>query len=247
MIHTKANRRPKRGAPLRNWGLLVFASLFALLSAPLSASGVPRLFVFANADMRAHTLEKDLEDLLPGVDVTVFSRIREFEVAMQERPEGALARRVVLESLGLQPALQGHDGGKSTERFVLVAANRQASVSELQGKTLGAVDILGRKNMDDFVSNVLGASAPKLKYVTHERDLLALLQFEAAAAVMTSEKWAELFRSKSEMKLTTSALPNEVSLVAVAFSSPSARSALEGKLVAAAPRLKDKLGVTQWR
>src|SRR5689334_20781587 len=107
MIHTKANRRPKRGAPLRNWGLLVFASLFALLSAPLSASGVPRLFVFANADMRAHTLEKDLEDLLPGVDVTVFSRIREFEVAMQERPEGALARRVVLESLGLQPALQG--------------------------------------------------------------------------------------------------------------------------------------------
>jgi len=208
---------------------------------------VPRLFVFANADMRAHTLEKDLETLLPGVDVTVFSRIREFEVAMQERPEGALARRVVLESLGLRPELQGNDGGKSTERFVLVAANRQATVAELQGKTLGAVDILGRKNMDDFVSNVLGASTPKLKYVTHERDLLALLQFEAAAAVLTSEKWAELFRSKSEMKLMTTALPNEVPLVAVAFSSPSARAALEGKLGAAAPRLKDKLGVTQWR
>jgi hypothetical protein len=227
----------------------VFGLAFALaaISTGLGASVTPRLYVFANADMRAQAFEKQLEAQLPGVDVTVFSRIHEFETALGDRPEGALAQRPVLEALGLRPELQGHAGDRATERYVLMSANAPVSPADLQGKTLGVVDILGRKKMDGFVSSLFGLPSPKLKYVTHERDLLPLLQFNAAAAVVLSESWARRLREKSEMNLRTTPLTSEVGLPAVVFASTQGKSALEGKIRSAGKAFNDSLGVTQWR
>jgi len=205
------------------------------------------LYVFATADMRAQAFEKHLEAQLPGVDVTVFSRIHEFETALADHPEAAIAQRPVLEALGLRPELQGLAGDRATERYVLMAANTPVQASELSGKTLGVVDVLGRKRMDGFVSGILGTPAPKLKYVTHERDLLPLLQFNAAAAVVLSESWARRVREKSEMNLRTSPLTNEVGLPAVVYGSPQGKSALDGKIRSAGRAFNESLGVTQWR
>lgn len=197
--------------------------------------------------MRAQAFEKQLEAQLPGVDVTVFSRIHEFETALADRPDGAIAQRPVLEALGLRPELQGHAGERSTERYVIMSANVPVSPGELAGKTLGVVDILGRKRMEGFVSGVLGTPSPKLKYVTHERDLLPLLQFNAAAAVVISESWAKRLREKSEMNLRTTSLSNEVGLPAVVFASAQGKAALDGKIRSAGRGFNDALGVTQWR
>jgi len=197
--------------------------------------------------MRAQAFEKQLEAQLPGVDVTVFSRIHEFEAALAERPDAAIAQRPVLEALGLRPELQGYAAERATERYVLMSANAPVSPGDLTGKTLGVVDILGRKRMDGFVSGVLGVPSPKLKYVTHERDLLPLLQFNAAAAVVLSEAWAKRLREKSEMNLRTTPLGREVGLPAVVFTSAQAKAALDGKIRAAGRGFNDALGVTQWR
>src|SRR5687767_4308135 len=102
MQHTdKTPTKPGRVARSRRTLLLGLVAVLGALSGPLGASATPRLFVFATADMRAQAFEKHLEAQLPGVDVTVFSRIHEFEAALAERPEGALAQRPVLEALGL--------------------------------------------------------------------------------------------------------------------------------------------------
>lgn len=240
--------RLTRAVGLYRRQLILFVSALAFaLVAPTNAATGPRLYVFASADMRAHTFEKDLESELPGVDVTVFSRIREFEQALLDRPDGALARSPVLQSYGLKADLQGLVGSSATERFVLMSTNTPITINDLQGKMLGAVDILGRKKMDEFVTKILGIPAPKLKHVTHERDLLALLQFDTVAAVLISESWAKLLQSKSEMQLKITPLINEVGLVGISFSSPQARSALEPKVKAASLKFNQTLGVTQWR
>lgn len=227
--------------------LLGLLAMALAVSAPLAASGTPRLYVFATADMRAQAFEKHLEAQLPGVDVTVFSRIHEFETALADRPEAAIAQRPVLEALGLRPELQGHAGDRATERYVLMSVNTPVSPAELAGKTLGVVDILGRKRMESFVGGILATPSPKLKYVTHERDLLPLLQFNAAAAVVLSEAWAKRLREKSEMNLRTTSLNNEVGLPAVVFTSPQGKAALEGKIRSANRAFNESLGVTQWR
>jgi hypothetical protein len=217
------------------------------LSSQLGASGAPRLYVFANADMRAQALEKELEGALPGVDVTVFSRIRGFETALSERPEGLMARKPVLDALGLKTELQGQRGGRSTEPFVLLSRNAALSPAQLNGKTLGAVDILGRRNMEEFVSGLLGGAQPKLKHVTHERDLLALLQYDAVDAVITSRAWAQRLQEKSEMNLKTTPLSKEVGLPAVAFATGQARGVLEDKIKSAGNEFNQALEVSQWR
>lgn len=227
--------------------LLLLGCLTLALSAPLSAASTPRLYIFVSADMRANAFEKQLEAELPGVDITVFSRIREFTVALGDQPEAVLAQRAVLEAHGLNIDLQGYNGSRATETYVLISAQAPIRPDELQGKTLGAVDILGRKNMESFVGQVLGSAAPKLKYVTHERDLLPLLQFDAAAAALTSETWARRLRTKSQMDLKTFPLSQEVGLPAVTFTTNQGRSALEAKLKSARASFNQALGVTQWR
>jgi len=242
-----SHRAKQPASQCRRVFLLGLLGLTAALSAPLGASGMPRLYVFATADMRAQAFEKQLETQLPGVDVTVFSRIHEFETALADRPDAAIAQRPVLEALGLRPELQGHAGDRATERYVLMSANTAVAPTELAGKTLGVVDILGRKRMEGFVSRVLGTASPKLKYVTHERDLLPLLQFNAAAAVVISETWAKRLREKSEMNLRTTSLGTEVGLPAVVFTSAQGKAALEGKIRSGSRVFNEALGVTQWR
>jgi hypothetical protein len=249
-MHHSADKSPARSglvASRRTTILLSVVALLGVFSGSLGASVTPRLYVFATADKRAQAFEKHLEGQLPGVDVTVYSRIREFESALADRPEGAIAQRPVLEALGQRPELQGFAGERATERYVLMAANTPVQPSELSGKTLGVVDVLGRKRMEGFVSGILGTPAPKLKYVTHERDLLPLLQFNAADAVVLSESWARRVREKSEMNLRTTPLSNEVGLFAIVYGSSLGRSVLDGKIRAAGRAFNESLGVTQWR
>jgi hypothetical protein len=219
-----------------------------VLVGTLGASSKPRLFVFANADIRPRALEQELEATLPGVDVTVFGRIRGLMRAVEEEnPDAVLARRPVLESMGLGVGLQGYAKGSPTEQYVLMATGRELSPGQLQGKTVGAVDIFARQDMPGFVAKVLGVPSPKLKHVTHENDLLPLLQFDAVAAVILAARWERLLRSKSELDIRSLPLKEQVGLAAVAFRTSNGRSEIERSLKAAGQQLNSRLGVDQWK
>ncbi len=232
---------------LRRYLFLCLAWALIVLSAPAGAAPPLRLFVFASADMRALALEKYLGSQLPGVEVTVFGRIRGFQAALAERPDGVIARSVVLESFGLEPELKGYNGSSPTEPYVLASVGKPVTPSQLAGKTLGVVDILGRHKMDEFVGLLLDGVEPRLKHVTHERDLLALLHFDTADAVVTSERWVKVLSEKTEMNLKTTPIRRQVGLVAVAFPNPGAKGVLMNGVKSAGSGFNRALGVTQWR
>ena len=154
------------------------------------AGAIPQLYVFATTDMRAYAFEQELAAQLTGVEVRVFSRIREFELALkQQSPDAILARPVVLESFGKKVDLRGYRNGRVVEPFVLLSIGTSTSPNELAGSSLGVVSFVDRQAMSAFVTSVLGVPAPHLKYVNAERDLLALLQFGEVRAVVLSQ-WA---------------------------------------------------------
>jgi hypothetical protein len=206
------------------------------------------MFVFATTEIRPHALERELAAALPGIQVRVFGRARELEAAVrQQSPEAVLARPVVLETLGRRPTLQGSKNGSTGEPYVLVSIGRALTPSQLGDQALGTVDLVGRREMAGFVSRVLGVEAPKLKLVTTEHDLLPLLQFGEAVAVLMPARWVALLRRKSNLDLKVTNLPNTVELPALSSSSESVRAAVERNVKAWRPELNARLGVDAWK
>jgi len=229
--------------------LLAVATMIVLSRPREGTAGTPvRVFVFATTEIRPHALEREIAATLPGIHVRVFGRARELEAAVkQESPEAVLARPVVLKTLGRAPTLKGMKNGKSGEPYVLVSIKRALKPSELGDQPVGAVDLVGRREMKDFVSSVLGVPAPKLKLVTTEHDLLPLLQFGEAVAVLMPARWVGVLRSKSNLDLQVTPLANTVELPALSSASETARTAVEPKVKSWRPELNARLGVDEWK
>ncbi len=85
---------------------------------------------------------------------------------------------------------------------------------------------------------------PKLKLVTTESDLLPLLQFGEAVAVLMPARWVGVLRKKSNLDLKVTDLANTVELWS---SSESVRALLEPKIKAWRPELDARLGVDAWK
>ena len=261
MPDSTSSRRPhpakcteRRGALRihRNRLLVVLLLCAVLLAVAMPRIGAAdqsiRLFVYATTDIRAHALQQEIAATLPGIEVRVFGRVRELQAAVkQEAPDAVLARPVVLDTLGLKPKLRGFRRGSTREPYMLLSVGRTLKPSELGANALGAVDLVGRNEMKSFVSQVLGVPAPKLKLVTTEHDLLPLLQFGEAAAVLTSEQWVSVLKRKSNLDLRTTGLANGVELPALWYASDSVRGAVEPKVKAWKPTLNSKLGVDEWK
>lgn len=232
--------------------MILHCALLALLCVasprPGAAQRTPSVFVFVSTDIRPRVLQQELARAMAGVDVRVFGRIRELQAAMQNQtPAAVIARPVVLESLRLKPGLNGFRDGQKEETYVLLSVRRPVSPWEVAGKPLGAVDLLGRREMEAFASHVLGARVTKIKRVTTERDLLPLLQFGTVAAVLLPERWVSVLRKKSKLELETTPLKNKVGLPAVWFASPATQAALQPKVQALGAQLSQRFGVDQWK
>jgi hypothetical protein len=222
--------------------------LALLVTRSTRANKPVRLFVFVTTDVRPHALAQEMTAASPGIQVRVFGRPRELQAAVkQEAPDAVLARPVVLETLGFKPRLRGHRKGSPHERYVLLSVGRSMKPSDLGDQALGAVDLVGRNEMRDFVSQVLGLPAPKLKLVTTEHDLLPLLQFREAVAVLVSEQWVSVLQKKSNLDLRTTVLANSVELPAFWYAGDPARAGVEPKIRTWKSELNSKLGVDEWK
>jgi hypothetical protein len=67
----------------------------------------------------------------------------------------------------------GNNISGSTERYALISVGQPVDPASVT--SVGAVDILGRQGMKEFVATLLGVS-PRIECVTKVEDLLPLLQ-----------------------------------------------------------------------
>lgn len=226
---------------------LLCLAVFAL---PLGASdarpdGGATLYVYLPLDVSPRVLEKGLSAGLPGVSITVFGRYKDFKnAAERDHPDAVMSLRPVLETRNLTPALQASFGGKYSEKYITMAVG---VITTLEGKSIGAVDLMGRKDTASFFAHLLALHEPKLTWVTKTEDLLPLLQFQTAEAVLLPERSAGLLRSKSSLNLTITGVPSiEVGLPALAFTGPG--GAAIGAGVRKLPNeLNHMIGVDRWQ
>jgi hypothetical protein len=208
----------------------------------------PTLYVYVHTDSKSATLEKNLQERMPALTITVFGRFRDFEEAMTaRRPDGVVALQPLLASQNLPVALQGLRGEHDWEPYVLLSPGA-AVEGALDGKVIGVVDLLGRDGTQQFVTRLLKTSDLKLKRVTKMEDLLALLQFSAADAVLVPAAAVKSVTERSRLPLKVREMPDaRVGLPAMGVLNARVRELMVKQVQALDGDTNRTLGVEKWR
>jgi hypothetical protein len=246
------HRRPPQSDCARHRRLLAGAWVAAALLATSAWSasawaddGRPTLYVFLQLDVKPNVLEQTLQRQLPGLAVTVFGRFRDFQdVVTTKRPDAILAIPPLLDLDHTKPTLQGAKGGRDWESYVLVAASQTQSLS---GKTVGVVDLMGRDGTQAFTVSLLKTPDVKVKRVAKIEDLLPLLEFSAADAVLIPAAMVKRLTERTRLPLAVRDLPGaHVGLPAVAVLKPAARDIVVRSLLGLENETKNMLGIDNW-
>ena len=229
-------------------GLLGVLILATMNLAPLDthAETSPSVFVFLPNDLRARAFEKLLTSAMPGVNIKVFGRLKDFQSNVKKNPPDALLslRAVLDEQQGISSILQGAIGGKSQESYALISVDQPTSLEP--GTVIGVVDVLGRKRMPGFVKKVVNTKT-KVKRVAKPEDLLSLLQFKMADAILLPKANIEGLKAKTELNLVIADAPGSVYLPAMGFLSTSHKATLAAAVKGLDGEVSKIIRVNSWR
>jgi hypothetical protein len=226
--------------------LCLFAALYVSPVA-LAQSNKPELHVFLQLDAKSGALEKILQQQLPTLGVTVFSRYRDLEDAsVAMKPDALVAISPVLQQHGQKPTLQGIRGGKDIEPYLLVSVENGLE-GALSGKTIGAVDLMGRDGTQVFVAALLKTSDIKVKRVAKTEDLLPLLEFSAADGILIPSSALARLTERTRLHIKSREAPGgPVGLPALAVLNDASKETITKALLAIDAATKKILGIDAW-
>jgi len=204
----------------------------------------PSLYVFLHSLLEARALSRLFEVALPGVAVWVLTKSRDFSVVRARNPDAVVALAPVLVANGFTPVLQGYKDGQASEPYVLLSPR---PVTPNSVKAVGAIDILGRREMGEFVSSLLGGNQPQVEPVTKLVDLLALLQLGRVDAILLPARHANPLMSRTRLSLTVSRLAGKGVGLPAFHASTAEGQRMKGVFAALPSGVVKELGVDSWR
>ena len=209
-------------------------------------SGRPGLLVYWPG--RTGTdVQRSLGSELQGIQVEVTTRAKAFRRALEKGPDAVMASSSVLRQNGLSPRLTGANRN-ALSGYMAASLKKPVTPAELGSATLGIVDELGRRRTPIFVARLLGvAESPKLRRVAKVEDLLPLLQFSMARAVLVRESELDVLRSRTKQKLYTVAVRPPEQVLAVAIVDTGRGTTVERALLGMQEKTKKALGVDSWK
>jgi hypothetical protein len=229
--------------PLQLLGVAVATASAALLVAEPVHAQNPRLLVFVHAALKQRALQTELQNALPGIEVTTVGRIGDFERCLQDGTDAVLAIPPVLTFFKLSVTLKGTHAGNSDEKYSVVGLGTAPNPAHLA--IVGALDVLGRDGTTAFARDLLGSS-PRVERVSKVEDLLPLLQMQRVDAILLPSRLFSEIKSASRLTLIEKQLSKGVGLPAVA--SVSAAGAQVAAAIAKMPLgVAQIFGVDSWR
>ncbi|MEO0443582.1 MAG: hypothetical protein AAFZ92_07555 [Pseudomonadota bacterium] len=198
--------------------------------------------------MRTSIIQEKLQFACPHVDITAFGRVRDFRKQVTtSQPAAILSPSVVIErTQGYSLALHGVHNDQTEEAYVLAAFGEPIDTNKITEKVIGVVDILGRKPMVDYTSQLLQAQV-KIKRVAKQEDLLPLLTFGAIDGVLVSSRTFAAMQQQSNQILVATELNITVGLVAAGVTDASAQQPISQCLSSLDTSMNELLGVEKWR
>lgn len=168
-----------------------------------------KLYVYYPATVRPQVMQQKLSLACPASEVMVFGRYEDFKAKVDaDKPDVILTKTpLVSQFAGYSSASKAVAHGKTDEEFVLLSVDTPVDPASVNATTvIGVIDFLGRAGMSDFVKKFLPVE-PSLKRVTKVEDLLPLLTFKMAKAVIVSKDFVPFFKQTSQLKFVETPLP----------------------------------------
>lgn len=235
-----------KASPIAWAGLLFVALAVSNAKVANPQPGKPIVHVFLQLDTKSGALEKLLQQQLPTLTVTVFSRFRDLEDAAAARPDAMVAIGPVLEQRGKKTILQGLRGGKDREPYLLVSVGTQLD-GPLSGKTIGAVDVMGRDGTQKFVTTLLKTTDVRVKRVAKTEDLLPLLEFAAADGIVIPSSALGRLTERTRLEIKSIDAPGgPIELPALAVFNDAYRDAIVKAFVRLDAATNKILGIDAW-
>ena len=188
-----------------------------------------KLYVYYPATVRPQVMQQKLSLACPTSEVMVFGRYEDFKAKVEaDKPDVILTKTPLLAQFsGYTSASKAVGHGKTDEEFVLLSVDTPVDPATVNATTvIGVIDFLGRVGMSEFVKKFLPVE-PSLKRVTKVEDLLPLLTFKMAKAVIVSKDFVPFFKQTSQLKFVETPLPSGSSGIA----SIASRDASAGAII----------------
>jgi len=219
-----------------------------LLVAPLQAGG---MFVLSTSLTKPNVIEKEIGDKVKSAPVKVFARFSDFKAMVEkEKPDVVVAPLLALKELGLSGGVkaQGLVGGKDALGLMLVSLDPGIDLASKPDAQIGILDVAGRSAMRIVLVGATGDKS-KIKLVSKLEDLLPMLTFKSADAILVTMADYEELKGRTQAKLV--AVPvsgTTMGGVAVAAGQGSSNA---DKLISEVKGLSKKelkmLGVESWK
>lgn len=234
--------------------LLGFLMLQFVFACCIYAQQRPKLYVFMPSNVRPNNMEQFISDSCGLVQIQVFGRYRDLRDSVEAAPPDAILAPDPVMKSGLyttyRSALKGMRGSSTREKYVLVSVDKKVDLSRISEVAIGAVDLLGRREMMEFISGMLGGAKPrKVEPVTKQEELLTILQFQDVDAIFVPESMVNnYFRKRSKMTLVVTELSSAIGLavLSVKGDDPEKLRLLKDCFNNMPNTLNSKLGVDQW-
>ncbi|MCP4348213.1 MAG: hypothetical protein GY795_22150 [Desulfobacterales bacterium] len=159
------------------------------------------LYVFYPSTISSQVMEKELGEACQGVQITVFGRYKDFKAKVgMDSPDAILTKEpVISRTEGYSIQKKGTRKGSADEFYVLLSADKKVDPANIANTPIGVFDILGRKGMKKFIGKYFNPP-PRLKRVSKMEDMLQLLTFNMAEAVLIPEIYVKYFKEISKLK-----------------------------------------------
>ncbi|MBN1576564.1 MAG: hypothetical protein JW913_08430 [Chitinispirillaceae bacterium] len=228
----------------------VITAFMGFIFAASSTFAQEKLYVFYPTTARPQTVQEKMQEHFNGVSVTVFGRCIDMsEKVAAEPPDAVLSKPALIEQMGNYTiVLNGVRKGKTGATYVIMSINAPIDPKAVNAQTtIGAIDVLGRTGMKSFIGHFFPAE-PKLKRVTKIEDLLPLLTFNMADAILVEDVFVNYFRSTSNLEFTVKPLSGATTgIIALGVKNNGNADKTVGALKKADKKLCALFEVDQWK
>lgn len=239
MIHVMQNR-------VRTFTHILLGIMLSVVAG--HAEGV---YVLSTSLTKPNVIEKELSSKVKSGTVKVFARFSDFKAMVgKDKPDVVIAPVLALNELGLQSNLkaQGLVGGKNEQKLLLVSLSPGIDVNTKPDAQIGLLDVAGRKAMRIVLVEAVGQKS-RIKLVSKLEDLLPMLTFKNADAILVTEKDYEELKSRTQAQLVaTPANGKNMGALAVAIMQDNANANKAVAEIKALGKNEMKmLGVESWK